>query len=124
MKLSGWILTGLVALFMVGASATPKFLGLEAAVSTMVELGWSPDYLLLLGFLEVGSAILFIIPRTGLLGAVLLTGLFGGATATHLRVDNPLFSHVLFPVYLGVVVWLALWLRDKDFRSYLTARFS
>lgn len=118
MKLAGWILSGLVVLFLVGASATPKLLGLDAAIDAMVEIGWSPDYLLLLGVLEVVLTILFVVPRTGLLGAILLTGLFGGAMASHLRVGNPVFSHTLFPLYLGVFVWLSLWLRDEQFRSY------
>ena len=119
MKLAGWIMTGLLALFMVGASATPKFLGLEAAVTSMVELGWSPGYLLMLGLMEVGFTLLFVIPRTSLWGAILLTGLFGGAMASHLRVGNPLFSHVLFTVYLGAFMWLSLWLRDERLRAHL-----
>lgn len=123
MKITGWIMTGLFVLFMVGASATPKFLGLAAAIDSMTTLGWPPDYLLLLGLLEVGLTILFVIPRTSFLGAVLLSGLFGGAMASHLRVGNPLFSHTLFTIYLGVFMWFSLWLRDERLRAYLTSLY-
>ncbi len=121
MILAGWITTGLLALFMLGASATPKFLRLNAAINSMTELGWSSNYLLMLGLLEVVLTILFVIPRTSMLGAILLTGLFGGAMASHLRVGNPLVSHTLFPLYLGAFMWLSLWLRDEQFRTYLAS---
>lgn len=121
MKLAGWIMTGLLVLFMVGASATPKFLNVAAAIDAMEVLGWSPDYLLLLGVLEVVLTILFVIPQTSLLGAILLTGLFGGAMAAHLRVGNPLYSHTLFTLYLGAFMWISLWLRDRRLRVYLAA---
>lgn len=121
MKRTGWIMTGLFVLFMLGASVTPKLLTLDAAVTSLTDLGWSPDYLLLFGVLELVLTILFIIPRTSLLGAVLLTGLFGGAMASHLRVGNPLFSHTLFTIYLGTFMWLSLWLRDERLRAYLAS---
>jgi hypothetical protein len=123
MILAGWIMTGFLALFMAGASAMPKFLGLEAAVNSMKELGWSPNFLLMFGLLELGFTILFLIPRTSLFGAILLTGLFGGAIASHLRVGNPLFSHTLFPVYLGIFMWLSLGLRDVGLRTFLFSFF-
>jgi hypothetical protein len=119
MKRTGWVMTGLLVLFMLGASVTPKLLNLEAAINSMTELGWSTDYLFMLGVLEVILTLLFVIPRTGLLGAVLLTGLFGGAMASHLRVGNPLLSHTLFTIYLGAFMWISLWLRDERLRAYL-----
>jgi hypothetical protein len=121
MKRVGWIMTGLLVLFMLGASATPKLLNLTAANDSMTTLGWSPDHLLLLGVLEVLLTILFVIPQTSLLGAVLLTGLFGGAMGAHLRVGNPLFSHALFTIYLGIFMWVSLWLRDERLRTYLAS---
>ena len=66
----------------------------------------------------VGTA-LYAWPRTSLLGAVLLTGLMGGAIATHLRLDHPLFSHTLFGVYLGLLLWAGLWLRDQRLRQLM-----
>lgn len=121
MKRAGWVMTGLLVLFLLGASALPKFLRAEAAIDSMTTLGWSPDSLLLIGVLEVILTLLFVIPQTSLLGAVLLTGLFGGAMGAHLRVGNPLFSHTLFTIYLGTFMWLSLWLRDERFRTYLAA---
>jgi DoxX-like family len=114
---AGWVLTALFALFMVGASVLPKFLEAAPAVDSLVALGWPPRHLLLIGCLELAAVVLFVLPRTGLPGAVLMTGLLGGAIASHLRVGSPWFSHTLFGVYLGVLMWAALWLRDRRFRS-------
>lgn len=122
MAKAGWVMTALVVAFIVGASAAPKFLGLDVALDSMVAIGWSPDYLLLIGVLEVAFVVLYAIPRTGLLGAVLMTALLGGALASHLRADSPLFSHTLFGVYLGVFMWSALLLRDAAFRRYLIGK--
>jgi len=110
-------MTALVALFLLGASAAPKLIGASVALEPMAVVGWPAKYLLLIGLIEVACAILFVIPRTGLLGAVLLTGLLGAALAANLRVDNPLFSHTLFSLYLGVFAWAALWLRDPRIRA-------
>lgn len=117
MKIAGWILSALIGLFLAIASALPKFLGIEAATDAMMVVGWPVKYLVLIGVIEVGCVILFLIPRTALLGAVLTTGLLGGALAANLRVDNPLFSHTLFSIYLGVAVWVALWLREDKMRA-------
>lgn len=117
MKIAGWVLSGLIALFLLGASALPKFMRMDAALDAMTVVGWPAKYLLLLGCIEAGCVILFLVPRTALLGAVLTTGLLGGALAANLRVDNPLFSHTLFSVYLGLALWVALWLRDGRVRK-------
>ena len=117
MKIAGWILSALIGLFLTIASALPKFLGIEAATDAMMVVGWPVKYLVLIGVIEVGCVILFLIPRTALLGAVLTTGLLGGALAANLRVDNPMFSHTLFSIYLGVAVWVALWLREDKMRA-------
>ena len=73
----------------------------------------------LLGLLVLVCTLLYAVPRTAVLGAILLTGLFGGAMATHLRVGSPLFSHLLFGLYLGLMLWGGLWLRDGRLRSLL-----
>ena len=117
MKIAGWVLSGLIALFLVGASAATKFMGIAAATDSMAVIGWPLTYLVLIGCIELGCVILFLFPRTALLGAVLTTGLLGGSLAANLRVDNPLFSHTLFSIYLGVAVWLALWLREEKVRA-------
>lgn len=119
MARAGWIMTALLLLFLLPASVAPKFLNLPAAVDALVEIGWPTQYLLLLGVIELVGLILFVIPRTSLLGAVLVTGLLGGAIASHLRAGSPLFSHTLFGVYLGLFMWIALWLRDPRVRALL-----
>ena len=117
MIIAGWIMTGLVALFMLGASVTPKLLGMSAASQPLEVVGWPVKYMLLIGIIEAVCTVLFVIPRTSLLGAVLLTGLLGASLAANLRVDNPLFSHTLFSIYLGVFAWAALWLREPRIRE-------
>lgn len=117
MKKIGWGMTGLFAVFMLVASVAPKLLGSELATEPLVQIGWSPDYALLIGILELLCVVLFVIPRTSLLGAVFTTALLGGALASHLRVDSPLFGYTLFSVYLGVFMWIALWLRDEKVRN-------
>ncbi len=117
MKITGWVLSGLIALFMLGASVVPKFLQLDVAIAAMEVVGWPTKYLLLIGVIELACVVLFLIPRTALLGAVLFTGLLGASLAANLRVDNPLFSHTLFSIYLGVADWVALWLREAKVRA-------
>lgn len=116
MKIAGWVLSGLIALFLAGASAAPKLLGLDVAVEPMEVVGWPVRYMLLIGLIELGCMLLFLVPGTALLGAVLTTGLLGASLAANLRVDNPLWSHTLFSIYLGVAVWVALWLREERVR--------
>ena len=80
------------------------------------DLGFQAHHIIPLGILGLISTVLYLIPRTAVLGAVLLTGYFGGAIATHFRLDNPLFSHTLFPVYLALLMWGGLWLRNEGLR--------
>lgn len=117
MTWAGRVLTGLFALFMLGASISPKLLGMPVAEETMAQLGWPAGYALAIGVLELVCLVLYLIPRTSLLGAMLMTGLLGGAIATQIRAESPLFSHILFGLYLGVVMWGGLWLRDPLLRT-------
>ena len=117
MIIAGWIMSGLLALFLLGASAAPKLIGSPLAVAPLDVVGWPLKYLMLIGLIEAGCMILFLIPRTAVLGAILTTGLLGAALAANLRVDNPLFSHTLFSVYLGMFMWVALWLREPRIRG-------
>lgn len=114
---AGRVLTGLFALFMLGASITPKLMGMPVAAETLTALGWSPAWVLPIGLMELGFLILYLYPRTSVLGAVMMTGLLGGAMATQVRIDNPLFSHQLFSLYLGLFMWGGLWLRDARLRA-------
>jgi hypothetical protein len=114
---TGRILTGLFALFMLGASVAPKLLHLPVAEETMAQLGWPSGYAFTIGLIELICLALYLIPRTSVLGAVLMMGLLGGAMATQIRVDNPLFSHILFSLYLGLFMWGGLWLRNPRVRA-------
>ncbi len=112
------IMGGLVIAFMLLDSIF-KFIPNEAVTAGTVELGYQAHHIPILGALGFTSILLFAIPRTQILGAILLTGYFGGAIATHVRLDNPLFSHILFPVYLGVLAWGSLWLKSERLRSLI-----
>jgi hypothetical protein len=109
-KLTGWILSILLATFLIGASATGKFTEWEGKTQMFEKMGFSTDLMFRIGVLEVVIAVLFVIPRTGFLGAILLTGYLGGATVTHLRVGDPFF----FPVIIGFAIWVALGLRRPE----------
>jgi len=119
MKRSGWVMSWLFAAFMLAASAAPKLLGAQVAIAPMRALGWPDQWLVLIGVIELAGTVLFLYPRTAVCGAILLTGVLGGAMASHLRVGSPLFSSTLFGAYLGVMMWAALWLRDDDLRRIL-----
>ncbi|NBB14381.1 DoxX family protein [Caulobacter sp. SLTY] len=114
---TGRVLSGLYVLFMLSASVTPKLMGMPIAEETMKQLGWPPGYVLMIGLIELACVILYVIPRTAIFGGVLTTGLLGGAMATQVRIDNPLFSHILFSLYLGLFMWGGLWLRSPKLRA-------
>lgn len=114
---TGRMLTGLFALFMLGASVTPKLLQLPIAEETMAQMGWPPGYAFMIGLIELGCLVLYLFPRTSVLGGALMMGLLGGAMATQIRAGSPLFSHVLFSLYLGLFMWGGLWLRDPRARA-------
>jgi hypothetical protein len=114
---SGRVLSGLYVLFMLGASAAPKLLGLPVAEATMAELGWPAGYAFGIGVLELSCVLLYLIPRTSVMGAVLTMGLLGGAMATQIRAESPLYSHVLFSAYVGLFMWGGLWLRYPELRQ-------
>jgi hypothetical protein len=114
---TGRVLSGLFITFMAGASIAPKLLGMPVAAETIEALGWSADYVPMIGLLELTFVLLYLIPWTSVLGAVLMTGLLGGAMATHIRVGSPLLSHTLFSIYLALFMWGGLWLRHPVLRS-------
>jgi hypothetical protein len=114
---TGRTLTVLFALFMLAASVAPKLLGMPVAAETIEVLGWPPRYVLMIGLFELAFLVLYLVPRTSVLGAVLMTALLGGAMATHIRVGSPLFSHVLFSIYLALFMWGGLWLRSPALRA-------
>jgi len=83
------------------------------------ELGYDPSLAVPLGIVELTCTLLYVIPRTSVLGAILLTGYLGGAIYTHVRAGSPLLTHTLFGVYLGVLIWGGLWLRDDRVRALI-----
>jgi hypothetical protein len=113
---AGRVLSGLIALFLL-FDAGMKVLTLPMAVEGTTSLGYPASVIFGLGVVQVVCLILYLIPRTAVLGAILWTGYLGGAIATHVRVENPLFSHVLFPVYVAAFIWAGLWLRDPRVRA-------
>ncbi len=115
----GRVLSGVFVAFMLIASALPKLFMPEIAEQAMTPLGWTTKYVLLIAGIEIVGTLLYAYGRTSVLGAVLLTGLIGGAMATNLRVEMPLFSHTLFGLYLGLVMWGGLWLRNPKVRAVL-----
>jgi hypothetical protein len=117
----GWTLTGLVGAFL-AFSASLKFLTPDMVRATMVTLEWPVQHDLLIGVLEAVAVVLFLFPRTAILGAILETAILGGAIATHLRIGSPLFSHTLFGVYLGLMVWGGLWFRSAAVRALIPFR--
>ena len=107
---AGRIIAGLISAFML-LDAVMKFARPAPVAAAFVRTGWPIDLSITLGSILLVSTILYLIPRTAVLGAILLTGYLGGAVATNLRLENPLFTNTLFPVYFGILVWAALWLR-------------
>jgi hypothetical protein len=120
---TSWIITGLITAFLL-LDVTIKFVQPKGVAEAFARTGWPLHLSVTLGVLLLVSTILWLIPRTAILGAILLTGYLGGAVATNLRLENPLFSNTLFPVYFGVLIWGALWLRDPQIRSLIPFRKS
>ena len=117
---TGRMLSTIIVLFMI-FDGVIKLPPLDIVTQTMVPLGWpaDPNVARLLGIIGLVSTALYALPRTSVLGAILLTAYMGGAIATNVRVDNPLFSHTLFGVYLGIILWGGLYLRDPRVRALI-----
>jgi DoxX-like family len=116
----GRVLTGLATAFFV-MDGIMKFIQPRFVIDATRGIGWPTDPVTLdvLGFLLLASTVLYIIPRTAMLGAILLTGYLGGAIASHARLGDPLLTHDLFGVYLGAFVWGGLWMRDARIRALI-----
>jgi hypothetical protein len=118
---TGWGLTAFVGLFL-AFDAIIKVLVLPIAVQATTALGYPASTIFWIGAIQLTALILYLVPRTAVLGAVLLTGHLGGAIATHVRVGNPMFSHTLFPIYVALLVWGGLYLREPRLRALLPLR--
>lgn len=121
MTYGGWTLSALVILFLI-MDLTMKFMQLPIVLSTTEQLGWPTSSVTTLAVLLLISTALYAFPQTSVLGAILLTGYLGGAIATHVRIGSPLFSHVLFGVYLALFVWGGLYFRDARIRALIPLR--
>jgi hypothetical protein len=106
-QITGWVLTGLVGIFLIVASGIPKFIDFPGKTEMFNKLGITAELSPILGVIEIAVTILFLIPRTSFVGAILVTGYLGGAVWAHLRIGDPWF----FPIIIGVIMWIALGLR-------------
>lgn len=118
---AGRVLSGLSVAFLLFDSIG-KLMMVPQVLEGSEQLGYPVSSVRGIGLVLLASVVTYVIPRTSVLGAVLLTGFLGGAIATHVRVDNPLFSHVLFPVYVAAMIWGGLLLRDERLRALFPLR--
>lgn len=118
---TGRIMSGLVILFLIFDGVT-KLIKIDPVVEAFAQLGYPDSLALPIGIIVLACAALYANPQTAILGAILLTGLLGGAIASHVRVGDPIFTHVLFGAYLGVLAWGGLYLRDEKLRALLSLR--
>lgn len=107
-RIIGWVMTGLLEILLIGISGIPKFMDWPGKKEMLDRMGMTADLMPGIGVVEILVAILFLIPRTSFVGAILITGYLGGAIMTHLRIGDPW----IFPVILGVFMWIALGLRN------------
>ncbi len=118
---AGRILLAVPVLFLIFDSVI-KLLRITPVMDSFHELGYPGSLALAVGILETACLVVLLVPRTSILGAILLTGYLGGAVATHVRVGSPLASHVLFPVYVALLIWAALFLREDKLRELVPLR--
>jgi len=115
------IASALAVLFLLFDSVI-KLVKIAPVVESFARLGYPDSLSRGIGGVELVCLVVYLIPRTSALGAVLLTGFLGGAIATHVRVGDPLLSHVLFPAYVAALLWGGLWLRDERLRTLVPVR--
>ncbi len=117
---AGRILSGLAIVFLT-MDGVIKLMPIQPVTDSLKDLGYptSDAFARLLGVITLGCTALYAWPRTALLGAVIMTGLLGGAMASHIRLDHPLLTHTLFGLWLGLIVWGGLWLRDARVRRVM-----
>ena len=118
---AGHIVSAIPVLFLLFDSAI-KFTAIDPVVESFSQLGYPVSLAIGIGAIELACLVLYVIPRTSVLGAILLTGYLGGAVATHVRVGSPLFTHILFPIYVAALVWGGLFLREGRLRALVPLR--
>jgi len=115
---TGRVLSTIAVLFL-AMDATMKVLQVPVALQGTAKVGYSPSVVLPLGIIQLVCLALYLIPRTSVFGAILWTGYLGGAVATHVRIGDPLFTHILSPVYVATFLWAGLALRNPRLRAVL-----
>ena len=120
---TGRVLTTLLTLFLLFDSVT-KLMQLPMVVEATQQMGFPASTVPVIGGVLLICLALYLVPRTAVLGAVLLTGYLGGAVCAQMRIEAPLFSNTLFPIYVGIVVWVALYLRSAALRTLVRASLS
>jgi hypothetical protein len=118
---TGRIFTGFIVAFLL-MDGVIKLLTIQPVLDSFAQLGYPARYAVTIGVIELLCVILYAVPRTAILGAILLTALLGGGISTHIRVESPLFSHTLFGVYLGLIAWAGLYLREPRLRALIPLR--
>ena len=118
---AGRIMSALPVLLLL-FSGIMKLTGMAAVLEGFAKLGYPASLILGIGIVEIACVVLYVIPRTAVLGAILVTGYLGGAVATHVRIGDPFLSQALGPFYLGVLVWGGLYLRDERLRALIPVR--
>ena len=118
---AGRALSGLAVLFLLFDS-TGKLLQVQPVIDGTTRLGYPRDLVFTLGVILLACVLAYVVPRTSVMGALLLTAYLGGAVATQVRVEAPLFTHVLFPTYVALVLWSGLLLRDPRLQAFLPIR--
>lgn len=118
---TGRILSGVPVLFLVFDSVI-KLFNVVPVQEAMHQLGYPPDTAVTIGLIELVCVALYVLPRTSVLGAVLLTAHLGGAIASHVRIESPLFTHTLFPIYVAALLWGGLYLREERLWGLLPFR--
>ena len=121
MQIAGYVLTTIVALFLTFDTVL-KVLQLGPAIAATTDLGYPAARVLPIGIVELVCLALYLVPQTSVLGAILLTGYLGGAIATHVRAASPMFSHTLFPLYVALLLWGGLYLREPRLAELLPYR--
>lgn len=118
---TAWTLRGLGVAFLT-FDVGIKLLQLPMAIEGTTVLGYPASAVFTIGLIQLLCLVLYVVPATSVFGAVLFTGYLGGAIATHLRLGNPLFSHVLFPIYVALFLWGGLYLQEPRLRALIPLR--
>jgi hypothetical protein len=118
---AGQTMSAIAVLFLLIDSVI-KLVVIAPVVESFAQLGYPVSFARGIGLLELVCIVVYVVPRTSVLGAILLTGYLGGAVATHVRVGSPLFTHILFPTYVGALIWGGLVLREDRLRALIPLR--